>query len=224
MLDRLRSRLTYANVTATLALFAALGGSSYAAVKITGREVQNNSLTGVDIRNDSLRSGDVRDGSLRARDFKADDVPSTMPNAYSRWRAPDIGAIREERAGGGPDAVPDSYTAIGGVDVPAGSYVVVGKAVVANYDGTAASPVACVIPGGGIEIDASRTRLAPATGNDRDVDTLAFTLIRTLREPGRINLSCTDDGQGDARISWWRITAISARSVTNEHEGSFTTP
>jgi hypothetical protein len=32
-------KLTYANVTATLALFIALGGSSYAAVKLTGKDV-----------------------------------------------------------------------------------------------------------------------------------------------------------------------------------------
>jgi hypothetical protein len=67
MFTRLRSHLSYANVTATLALFVALGGSSYAALKITGRDVRNNSLTGRDIR--SLTTKDVTDGSLRARDL-----------------------------------------------------------------------------------------------------------------------------------------------------------
>ena len=33
---RIRSKLSYANVVATLCLFVALGGTSYAAVKITG--------------------------------------------------------------------------------------------------------------------------------------------------------------------------------------------
>jgi hypothetical protein len=36
LLSNLRARLTYANVVATLALFIALGGSSYAAITITG--------------------------------------------------------------------------------------------------------------------------------------------------------------------------------------------
>jgi hypothetical protein len=35
---RIRSKLSYANVVATLCLFIALGGTSYAAVKITGAE------------------------------------------------------------------------------------------------------------------------------------------------------------------------------------------
>jgi hypothetical protein len=80
----LRSRLTYANVVATLALFVALGGSSYAALTITGRNVRNSSLTGKDVKNNSLtgsdvkrlKSGDVSDGSLLAKDFKAGQLPA----------------------------------------------------------------------------------------------------------------------------------------------------
>ena len=37
MLSAVRARLTYANVMATAAVFIALGGSSYAALKVTGR-------------------------------------------------------------------------------------------------------------------------------------------------------------------------------------------
>jgi hypothetical protein len=59
--------------------FLALGGSSYAAITITGRNVKNSSLTGRDVTNNSLtgadikniRSGDVRDRSLLTKDFKA---------------------------------------------------------------------------------------------------------------------------------------------------------
>jgi hypothetical protein len=45
---------------AYLALFVALGGSSYAAVAITGRDVRDGSLTGRDIRNNSLTGRDIR--------------------------------------------------------------------------------------------------------------------------------------------------------------------
>jgi len=63
---RLRARLDYANVVATLALFVALGGSSYAAIKVTGREVRDESLTGRDIRDGSLRARDLRAGTLKS--------------------------------------------------------------------------------------------------------------------------------------------------------------
>jgi hypothetical protein len=71
----LRPRLTYANVMATVAVFVALGGSSYAAIEITGRQVRDGSLTGVDVKNGSLTGKDVKDRSLRARDFRAGGLP-----------------------------------------------------------------------------------------------------------------------------------------------------
>ncbi|HEY1357037.1 MAG TPA: hypothetical protein VGF21_01915 [Thermoleophilaceae bacterium] len=63
-MSRIKQHLTYANVTATLALFIALGGSSYAALHITGRQIRNNSVTGKDIRNNSLTGRDVREKRL----------------------------------------------------------------------------------------------------------------------------------------------------------------
>jgi len=55
MLDRIRSKLCFANVISLVALFAALGGGAYAAATITGADVVNNSLTGKDIKERSLR-------------------------------------------------------------------------------------------------------------------------------------------------------------------------
>lgn len=49
---------------ALLALFLALGGTSYAAVKITGKDIKNSSITGKDIRNKSLTPRDFK-GSIR---------------------------------------------------------------------------------------------------------------------------------------------------------------
>ena len=71
-----RIRITYANVVASLALFAALGGSSYAAIAVTGAQVRDGSLTGRDVRNSSLTGKDVRNQSLLAQDFKAGQLPT----------------------------------------------------------------------------------------------------------------------------------------------------
>jgi hypothetical protein len=54
-------RLTYANVVASIALFATLGGSSYAALKLP---------------TNSVGSRQVKDRSLRARDFRAGQIPA----------------------------------------------------------------------------------------------------------------------------------------------------
>ncbi len=74
MLSSLRKHLSYANVTATVALFIALGGTSYAVIRIDSRDVVNNSLRSGDVRNNSLRSTDIRDRTLRARDLRLDSL------------------------------------------------------------------------------------------------------------------------------------------------------
>lgn len=76
MNDRRRIRLTYSNVVASIALFAAFGGTSYAAITVTGAQVRDNSLSGRDVRNSSLTGRDVRDQSLLARDFKQGQLPA----------------------------------------------------------------------------------------------------------------------------------------------------
>ena len=53
--------LTYANVVATLALFIALGGGAYAAIKLP-----KNSVTTVQVKNGSLLAKDFRKGQLKA--------------------------------------------------------------------------------------------------------------------------------------------------------------
>lgn len=65
----LRTRLTYANVMATIAVFVSLGGTSWAALTVTGAQVRNNSLSGADVRNNSLTGVDVRNGSLSTADL-----------------------------------------------------------------------------------------------------------------------------------------------------------
>ena len=49
---------------AMLALLVALGGTSYAAVQITGKNVKNSSLTGADVKNSSLTTAKNSAGSV----------------------------------------------------------------------------------------------------------------------------------------------------------------
>jgi hypothetical protein len=70
VLSSFRKRLTYSNVTATAALFIALGGTSYAVIRVDSRDVVDNSLRSTDLRNNSVRSRDVRDRTLHAGDLR----------------------------------------------------------------------------------------------------------------------------------------------------------
>lgn len=71
-----RLRLSYANVTATLALFIALGGTSYASFalprnSVGTRELKRASVTGSEVRNGSLHARELRKGSRPARVYYA---------------------------------------------------------------------------------------------------------------------------------------------------------
>ncbi len=53
-----------AMVVALIALFAALGGSAYAALVVTGKNVKNGSLTGVDFKKRSLHGSKLKTDSI----------------------------------------------------------------------------------------------------------------------------------------------------------------
>jgi hypothetical protein len=84
MSARLRSKLSFANVVASIALFVALGGGAYAASKVNSSEVANNTLKSVDLKNNkgvkgadvaanTLTGSDIDEGSLSG----VDQCPST---------------------------------------------------------------------------------------------------------------------------------------------------
>ena len=64
VLHRLRQRLTYANVMSTLAVFIALGGSSYAAFAVDGSAIKNRSIAGKKLRHNTLSGAQIRESRL----------------------------------------------------------------------------------------------------------------------------------------------------------------
>jgi hypothetical protein len=61
---RFRPRLTYANVMSTLAVFIALGGSSYAAVTLSGSSIKHRSIPGTKLKRNSITGVEVRESRL----------------------------------------------------------------------------------------------------------------------------------------------------------------
>jgi hypothetical protein len=65
----LRPRPTYANVTATLALFVALGGGAYAATalpsgSVGSKQLRNNAVVAAKIKNNAVAGADINERSL----------------------------------------------------------------------------------------------------------------------------------------------------------------
>ena len=61
---------SYTNVMSTLAVFVALGGSSYAALQIGSADIANNSVRGVDVRNRTLGERDIKRNALGGRSIR----------------------------------------------------------------------------------------------------------------------------------------------------------
>jgi hypothetical protein len=85
VLDNLRQRFTYANVMSTIAVFVALGGSSYAALQIDSGDIANNSVRGVDIRNRTVSERDLKRNTLGGRSIKESRL-GKVPRANSSDR------------------------------------------------------------------------------------------------------------------------------------------
>jgi hypothetical protein len=88
-----RKRLTYANVVATLALFLALGGASYAAIRVGSGSIVNNSVRTQDLRNNDVRSRDIRNGAILGRDVGANQLGSDQVKESALGQVGDAAAL-----------------------------------------------------------------------------------------------------------------------------------
>jgi hypothetical protein len=83
VVDRLRRMVSYANVMATLAVFIAVGGTSYAALQLTGRDIRDGSLSGRDLQRNSIGGKPIRESRL-----------GTVPRARNAERLNGVTAAR----------------------------------------------------------------------------------------------------------------------------------
>ena len=75
MSGRIRGRLTYANVMATVAVFIALGGGAYAATtlprnSVGSTQIKKGAVRNSDLASNAVTSRKVKNGSLLPSDFK----------------------------------------------------------------------------------------------------------------------------------------------------------
>ncbi len=81
LLSATRSKLTYANVIATVALFVALGGTSYAALTLPKNSVGSKQIRTRAVGSSELRSGAVRSRHIRDRAISLRDISTAARTA-----------------------------------------------------------------------------------------------------------------------------------------------
>lgn len=118
MPERIRARLTYANVVSTLCLFLLLGGGAYAATKLKrdsvgSKQLKSQAVRTADLGDNAVTSPKVKNGSLLSEDFAVGQIPAGpqgeqgsqgLPGADG---APGPTAAAAKGSGGDPAITPD---------------------------------------------------------------------------------------------------------------------
>jgi len=86
---RIRPRLSYANVMSTIAVFVALGGSSYAAVTLNGKNLKHRSVGASKIKRNTLTNLEIRESRLTTVPKAAIAESLTERGADALLRCPD---------------------------------------------------------------------------------------------------------------------------------------
>lgn len=99
-----RKRPSLSLIVSLVALVVAMGGTSYAAVKIGTSDIQQQAVTSGKIKNDTIRSNDIRNGSLKPGDF-AGGIPAgprgpAGPPGTGRWALVDTEGEIVAQSGG----------------------------------------------------------------------------------------------------------------------------
>jgi hypothetical protein len=227
VISKLRSRLTYANVIASVALFIVLGGTSYAVAtgSIDSREIKNNAVRGADVRTSSLTGADVRNNRLTGADIRNDRLTGadvlesslgTVPRAGSADTANTANSatvagtalqtFRDESVSA-PATTPGQNWTLLSATVPAGSYVLTGKATLDNSD-AAAVEIRCFMRVGPTVLDRANIGLGPQPG-DEDIAPFTVTSVHSSATPLTVVLECTNQGNdpGDTNAQDRKIVA-----------------
>lgn len=88
MIRRIRQRATYANVTASIALFIALGGTSYAALTLPRNSVGSPQIRSQAVRASELRTGAVASRDIRNRSIRLADVSTSARRSLRGQQGP----------------------------------------------------------------------------------------------------------------------------------------
>jgi hypothetical protein len=231
MFGRVRPRLDHPTVVAYLALATAIGGTSYAAVRIDGRDLKNRSVSGAKLKKRTITAVNVRKHALTVNELSASAL-SSLKGAQGDPGA--TGAKGDPGAKGdtGPRGPSDVFEAVqsnssvsqtaGGTlaielkNLPAGSYAIYAKASIGPLTNN---------PGR----DTGQCTLSAGSDQDRGIDdweageqsfkTIDTALTHSFAATGTVRLACTMSTEnflmGTGGINDTRIVAVRVDSATS---------
>jgi hypothetical protein len=210
-------------VISLIALFVALGGTGYAALSVTGKNVKNNSLTGTDIKNSSLTGSDVKNRSLKSIDFALGQLPKGDTGSQGPQgpkgdagakgdigpRGPSEGYVARQPAF---NAITSTFTDVLTLALPAGSYVINASGQT-NNNGGAQTTSECRLDLGGTVIGTAGDVMINGADGGLDRDEFAISGAGTLASAGTLKMQCriaSNSGTATAQA----MTAVHVATLT----------
>src|SRR5215218_9674082 len=130
-MPRIAKFLSFSNVIACLALFVALGGSVYAAGKISGKQIKPSSLPGNRIKPKTVAANRIKPKSLTGRQVKANSLTGEQIDEKTLTvSAAALASVQYESTTLELSWRPTPATA----NCPSGSYAIGGGATLSNED------------------------------------------------------------------------------------------
>lgn len=207
-----RPRITYANVMATIAVFIALGGTSYAVSKLP-----RNSVGTEQVRDRSLRSEDLAPGVIQgARGPRGPEGTKGDAGTQGTQGPAGVASVvtavskavtQLSLAGGGSGDVAS-------IVVPQGKWWFIGSASAVN--GGSGDQFRCHLVFGSVAGAAGSVARVGTDASSALAAGLAVHEGRTLATTTSVRLRCGHDGTlvgGDPRIDHGQITAIRADNL-----------
>jgi hypothetical protein len=218
MLSRIRARLTYANVVATLALFLALGGVAYAGATIGSDDVIDNSLRSVDVRNDTFTGGglaaaDLRPGSVGSSEASGLTGSDILESSLGQVPSATLGGFGRRSSTNSCDPESTTFITCASVtlDLPTETRVLVLGTIGAFAESGANTGwgdcALATAPGGTVEGTGVRTNMGGF-----DQETLALSGVTDRLGPGNVvfALDCNQrsDIGGAISYAYGGVTAV----------------
>jgi hypothetical protein len=185
-LTRRVPRPSPALVVAIVALFMALGGTSYAALKITGNNVVNRSLGGNEMKKNTLDGDEIKESALGPvpKAIDADTVGGQPASAFMTKQPRVFEAAIPANQNFANNAVVGTLA-----DLTPGTYVVTAKLTYENDSATATSTCTLHVPGGN-----DTTTFAHDTTNSETIMLQKAVSSGAVFSP---SVSCESDGSDD---------------------------
>jgi len=188
---KVREKFTFSNAIALIALFVALGGASYAAIKLP-----KNSVGTKQLKTKAVTDAKVKDGTITAGKLAAGVLPPSQGYYRSREPSPLLNLT----------STPKSVVAT--PSLPAGSYAFTANATIINNSGSTVATVTC-------SLGSATAQTLKLSTNGSGGSVLPLSLSTTARIPTNlvtVPLFCSE-ASGDARVAHASITAIAVKAI-----------